>query len=82
MLITFIGPWNEFLWPFLITKKQELMPFAVSLTNFMDNAAGRATNPDGATLAGGVILALPVVILFVIFQKHFTSTDVGSAVKG
>jgi len=81
-LITFIGPWNEFLWPFLVTKKQELMPFAVSLTNYIDNAAGRATNPDGATLAGGVILALPVVILFVIFQKYFTSTDVGSAVKG
>ena len=56
-LITFIGPWNEFLWPFLVTKQQDMMPFAVSLTNFIENAAGRATNPDGAQLAGGVILA-------------------------
>lgn len=81
-LITFIGPWNEFMWPFLITKEQQLQPFAVSLSNFMENAAGRASNPDGANLAGGVLLALPVVILFVIFQKHFTSTDASSGVKG
>lgn len=81
-LITFIGPWNEFMWPFLITKEQQLQPFAVSLSNFMENVAGRAANPDGANLAGGVLLALPVVILFVIFQKHFTSTDASSGVKG
>ena len=81
-LITFIGPWNEFMWPFLITKEQELQPFAVSLSNYMTNIAGRADNPDGSELAGGVVLALPVVLLFVIFQKHFTSTDASSGVKG
>lgn len=81
-LITFIGPWNEFMWPFLITKEQQLQPFAVSLSNYMENLAGRAANPDGSNLAGGVVLALPVVILFVIFQKHFTSTDASSGVKG
>ena len=81
-LITFIGPWNEFMWPFLITKEQTLQPFAVSLSNYMGNAAGYAENPDGATLAGGVLLAIPVVLLFVIFQKHFTSTDASSGVKG
>jgi len=81
-LITFIGPWNEFMWPFLITKEQQLQPFAVSLSNYMNNIAGRADNPDGSELAGGVVLALPVVLLFVIFQKHFTSTDASSGVKG
>ena len=53
LLITFIGPWNEFLWPFLVTKKQEMQPFAVSLANYMQNVAARADNPDGAILAGG-----------------------------
>ena len=33
VLLTFIGPWNEFLWPFLITKQQRLQPLAVSLDN-------------------------------------------------
>ena len=82
LLITFIGPWNEFLWPFLVTKKQEMQPFAVSLANYMQNLAARADNPDGATLAGGVLLAVPAILLFVAFQRHFTSADLGSAVKG
>ncbi len=82
VLLTFIGPWNEFLWPFLVTKQQDLQPFAVALANYMNNVAGRATNPDGANMAGGVLLAIPPVVLFLIFQKHFTSANIGSGVKG
>jgi multiple sugar transport system permease protein len=81
-LLTFIGPWNEFLWPFLVTKDADLQPLAVSLANYMTNIAARAANPFGAILAGAVVLAAPAVALFVTFQKHFTSSDLGSGVKG
>ena len=81
-LITFIGPWNEFLWPFLVTKDADLQPLAVSLANYISNIAGRAANPFGAILAGSVVLAAPAVALFVAFQKHFTSSELGSGVKG
>ena len=81
-LITFIGPWNEFLWPFLVTKEADMQPLAVSLANYISNIAGRADNPYGAILAGAVVLAAPAVALFIAFQKHFTSSDVGSGVKG
>ena len=82
VLITFIGPWNEFLWPFLITKDSDMQPLAVSLANYLSNVAGRATNPYGAILAGACVLAAPAVALFVAFQRHFTSSDLGSGVKG
>jgi multiple sugar transport system permease protein len=82
VLLTFIGPWNEFLWPFLITKEPDLQPLAVSLANYISNVAGRAANPYGAILAGACVLAAPAVALFVAFQKHFTSSDLGSGVKG
>jgi len=81
-LITFIGPWNEFLWPFLVTKDQHLQPLAVTLANYISNIAGRATNPTGAILAGAVVLAAPAVVLFVAFQKHFTGNEISSGVKG
>jgi multiple sugar transport system permease protein len=81
-LLTFIGPWNEFLWPFLITKEAGLQPLAVSLANYISNIAGRAANPYGAILAGACVLAAPAVALFIAFQKHFTSSDLGSGVKG
>jgi len=82
MLVTFIGPWNEFLWPFLITKQQSKQPLAVSLANYISTVAGSTTNPFGAILAGAVVLAVPVIVLFVLAQKHFVSTDLGSGVKG
>ncbi len=81
-LLTFIGPWNEFLWPFLVTKETDMQPLAVSLANYISNVAGRAANPYGAILAGAVVLATPAVALFIAFQKHFTTSDLGSGVKG
>ena len=82
VLLTFIGPWNEFLWPFLVTKEASLQPLAVSLANYISNVAATASNPFGATLAGAAVLAAPVVVLFIFFQRYFISTDIGSGVKG
>mgnify|MGYP001575434317 FL=1 len=82
VLVTFIGPWNEFLWPFLITKDASLQPLAVSLANYISNVAQSTANPNGAILAGATALAFPVVILFVVFQRFFRATDLGAAVKG
>jgi multiple sugar transport system permease protein len=82
VLLTFIGPWNEFLWPFLVTKETSMQPLAVTLANYISNIAGRATNPFGAILAGAVVLAVPAVALFVVFQKRFTGSELSSGVKG
>jgi multiple sugar transport system permease protein len=82
LLLVFIGPWNEFLWPFLITKESSMQPLAVSLANYISNVAATAANPFGAVLAGAVVLAAPVVVLFIAFQRYFISTDIGSSVKG
>jgi multiple sugar transport system permease protein len=82
MLLTFIGPWNEFLWPFLVTKDAGMQPLAVSLASFLSNLQGTVPNPTGALLAGACVLAAPAVALFLLFQRHFTSTDIDSGVKG
>jgi multiple sugar transport system permease protein len=82
LLLTFIGPWNEFLWPFLVTKNADMQPLAVSLASFLSNLQGTVANPAGALLAGACVLAVPAVVLFLLFQRHFTSTDIDSGVKG
>jgi multiple sugar transport system permease protein len=81
-LLTFIGPWNEFLWPFLITKQHTMQPLAVSLADYITTVSARSANPTGAILAGACVLAAPAVALFLFFQRHFTSTNLGSGVKG
>lgn len=82
MLMTFIGPWNEFLWPFLVTKQHNKQPLAVALANFISNYSNAISNPYGAILAGACVLAAPAVGLFIVFQRHFVSTELGSGVKG
>ena len=81
-LLTFIGPWNEFLWPFLVTKDQSLQPLAVTLANYISNIAGRADNPYGAILAGAVVLAAPAVALFVVSRSSSPVPSSSSGVKG
>ena len=82
IILTFIGPWNEFLWPFLITKEAALQPLAVSLANFISTVAASTANPFGAMMAGAVVLSIPAIVLFLFFQRYFISTDLGSSVKG
>jgi multiple sugar transport system permease protein len=82
VILTFIGPWNEFLWPFLVTKRLDLQPLAVALASFISNVAARQANPFGAILAGAVVLTIPAVVLFLIFQKRFQTTNLGSGIKG
>ncbi|MFE2813773.1 carbohydrate ABC transporter permease [Streptomyces nigra] len=82
VLLSFTGPWNEFLWPFLVTKDQDMQPLAVSLANYISTVASAAANPFGAILAGACVLAAPAVALYLLFQSRFNSTDIDSATKG
>ena len=71
ILLTFIGPWNEFLWPFLITKRADLQPLAVSLANYISNVAATRGQPvrgdpgrrGGARRSGGdLVHRVPAVL--------------------
>src|SRR3954453_3460846 len=59
VLVTFIGPWNEFLWPFLVTKERSMQPLAVALGKYMATVSARAANPFDPILAGACVLAAP-----------------------
>ena len=82
VIVTFIGPWNEFLWPFLVTKEASMQPLAVALANYISTIAASTANPFGAILAGATVLAVPAVLLFLAFQRYFLASDIGSSLKG
>ena len=74
VLLTFIGPWNEFLWPFLITKEPALQPLAVSLANYITHRGRVGVQPVRRDPGGRRACSpIPAVALFVIFQRHFQS---------
>jgi multiple sugar transport system permease protein len=78
-IITFIGAWNAFLWPFLAIKTQDMMTVTVGITEVQD-----AFGVYYARLMAGAILAgAPVAAIYLLFQRRVTQAIMLSAgVKG
>ncbi len=66
-LFTFIGIWDNFLWPLIVIRDYDKMPLSVLLSSF-NHEYGSYVGP---VMAGAVIQTLPMVILFLIFRKYF-----------
>ncbi len=78
-IITFIGAWNNFLWPFIAVTQQEKMNVTVGITQ-VDDAFGLAY---ARNLSGAVLAALPVALAYLIFQRRVTQAIMLSAgIKG
>lgn len=78
-IITFIGAWNQFLWPFLAVNSEEKMNITVGITQVHD-AFGVSYGRD---LAVAMLAALPVAFVYLIFQRRVTQAIMLSAgIKG
>jgi multiple sugar transport system permease protein len=78
-IITFIGAWNNFLWPFLVATSDSSMTVTVGITQVHDAYGVQYAR----TLATAVMAALPVVVAYLLFQKRVTESVMLSAgVKG
>lgn len=78
-IVTFIGAWNNFLWPFLAVSKPEMMNVAVGITQVNDAFGVQYARE----LAAAMLAALLVAILYLIFQRRVTQAIMLSAgVKG
>ncbi|PTA68357.1 carbohydrate ABC transporter permease [Deinococcus arcticus] len=76
----FQGAWNDFFWPLVILRENSSFTLTVGLSNFRELYGGQGDY--GLILAGAVLSAIPVIILFVVFQRYFVDTGADSAVKG
>jgi multiple sugar transport system permease protein len=78
-IITFIGAWNSFLWPFLAVQRETMMTVTVGITAVQD-AFGVAY---GRVLSGAVMASLPVALAYLLFQRRVTQAVALSAgIKG
>lgn len=78
LIFAFIGAWNAFMWPLLVTTTQTWRPLMVGLWNFMGEA-GPQTN---LLMAGAVITIIPILILYFVAQKQFTEGIATTGLKG
>jgi ABC-type glycerol-3-phosphate transport system permease component len=78
-ILSFIGSWNEVLWPLIVIRNEQQMTMPQLVTLFA--VGGRADSQLGVKIAASVMLALPVMIAFLFFQKHFIQSMASAGLK-
>lgn len=75
---SFIIAWDEYLYAYTLVEDNKLWTLSVGLASYM----GQYSTPWNEIMMGAVLATLPVVILFMFFQKHLVSGLTAGAVKG
>ena len=79
-LLTFIGTWNDYMWPLLVGSSPEVRTLTVALGMFRQQTP--QTGPDWAGLmAGSLIAAIPIIILYLILGKRIINSIGFSGIK-
>lgn len=79
-IFTFMGSWNSFLWPLIISQDDSMYTLPVSLALFSSDTGNHGTE-YGLQMAGSVLIVLPVLALFVAMQKHFVQGITMTGIK-
>jgi multiple sugar transport system permease protein len=75
-ILTFLGSWNNFLWPLVIAQTEEKYTLPVALALY---STGQNAQNFGLLMAGAVVVVVPVLVIFLAFQRHVTR---GIAITG
>ena len=77
-ITSFMGTWNTYLWPLLVTNKPEMRTIQVGITmmNFSEGTV------HGPIMAASIIVLIPALLLFLIFQKQIKAGMMAGGVKG
>lgn len=82
-ILTFFGAWNNFMWQLLMAKDTTMMTLPVGVSYIALVPIGeRAIVDIGLLMAGGTFGAIPMIILFILFQRFFVRGIMLGAIKG
>lgn len=76
-ILTFLPAWNQYLWPLMVVQRENLRPVMVGMQYFF-----QLNTAWGEVMAYTSMITIPVLIVFLIFQRAFVSSIAASGVKG
>jgi sn-glycerol 3-phosphate transport system permease protein len=79
ILLTAVQRWNDYLWPLIITNSTEMRPLSVGIALLFQKETGTEW---GVVMAGTLYVVLPVLVLFLLVQRHIVEGIAAGAVKG
>ena len=80
-ILSFLAIWNAYLWPVMVVQTEALRPVQVGLDYFWASTSEEGTQ-WGQIMAYSTLITLPILIIFVIFQRAFVASVASSGVKG
>jgi multiple sugar transport system permease protein len=80
-IITFMGAWNEVLWPLLVVRDEQLMTLPQLLTVF-SLGGGAGPRQLATKLAAAMVLVVPVVLAYMFLQRYFIESMASTGIKG
>lgn len=78
-ILVFIGSWNEVLWPLMVVREPAMMTMPQSVALFA--VGGGAESRLGPQLAAALMLAAPIVVAYLFFQRRFVESLATSGLK-
>ncbi len=79
-LVAFVGRWNDYLWPLVVTNRESMRTLPVGLAYLRDSQEGGIQ--WNLLMAGSLFVIMPVLILYVLGQRHFVEGITRGALKG
>lgn len=80
-LVTFTNGWNSYFWPKIIARNETRRVLTVGLAQLKNTFAGQAVANYHQIMAGAVLAIIPLVILFMVFQKYMMTGYSKAAMK-
>ena len=77
-ILTFLGSWNNFLWPLVVATKEEKYTLPVALALY---AVGQNSTDYGLLLAGAVVVVLPIIAIFLVLQRYILQGIATTGIK-
>jgi len=77
-MFTFMGAWNDFMWPLIVLTDDSMYTLPVALANLM----GEHVQDTEIMMAGSVITILPVTLLFIVLQRSYVAGLMMGSLKG
>jgi ABC-type glycerol-3-phosphate transport system permease component len=77
IIFTFMGTWNDFLWPRIVTNSEALFTLPVGLAQLQI----KNTSNEAQIMAGTVLTALPMILVFLFMQRQFIAGMTAGALK-
>jgi multiple sugar transport system permease protein len=76
-LFSFLGSWNDFMWPLIVLSDKDRYTLPVALANLL----GEHAQDIELMMAGAVVTTLPVVVVFLLLQRHYIEGLAAGALK-